>query len=114
VGEEELLWGIVPVAEVLVLLNSLVLEESSDADDKPIIELVKTDLRNAESLDEQNFPHVHEDHSPATALERMSAHHCTTLPVVDRANVRWLRGIVEFDDLVESYGLPRKSANWPS
>jgi CIC family chloride channel protein len=114
VGEEELLWGIVPVAEVLVLLNSLVLEESSDADDKPIIELVKTDLRNAESLDEQTFQHVHEDHSPATALERMSAHHCTTLPVVDRANVRWLRGIVEFDDLVESYGLPRKSANWPS
>jgi len=112
VGEDELLWGIVPVEDVMVLLNSLVLEESSDAEDKPIIELVKTDLRDAESLDEPTFPHVHEDHPPSVALERMSAHHSTTLPVVDRANVRWLKGIVEFEDLIESYGVPRKSVKW--
>jgi len=112
VGEDELLWGIVPVADVMAVLHRRILEESSDAEDTPIMDLVKTDLRNAESLDEPVFPHVHEDHSPATALERMSAHHCTTLPVVDRANVRWMKGVLEFDELIESYGVPRTAVKW--
>ncbi len=70
--------------------------------------LVKMDLRNADLLQEPTFPHVHEDQPAATALERMSAHHRAILPVVDRANVRWLKGIVDFDDLIESYGIRDK------
>jgi CIC family chloride channel protein len=99
VGKDELLWGIVSAED---------LADVGDADERPVADLVKTDLRNADLLSEPTFPHVHEDQTAATALERMSAHHLTVLPVVDRANVRWMKGIVDFDDLVESYGVGRR------
>ena len=99
IGEDELLWGIVQSSEVTA---------AGEPVDRPIMALVKIDLRNADVLQEPTFPHVHEDQPAATALERMSTHHCAILPVVDRANVRWLKGIVDFDDLIESYGIRDK------
>jgi chloride channel protein, CIC family len=98
-GEDELLRGIVPVSDVMA---------ASDSADKAVLELVKIDLSNPELQQEPTFPHVHEDQPAGTALERMAAHQCTVLPVVDRANVRWLKGLVDFDDLIESYGLAGK------
>src|SRR5215831_9078816 len=45
-------------------------------------------------LPKRNFPHVHRDHSLAQALDRLAAARLDLLPVVNRANVRKLEGIV--------------------
>jgi chloride channel protein, CIC family len=55
-------------------------------------------------LDGKEFPHVHPDHSLAIALERMSAAHLDALPVVSRAGVHKLEGMVALKDVLESYG----------
>jgi CIC family chloride channel protein len=51
------------------------------------------------------FPHVHTDHSLEIALERMGAAHVDILPVVSRANIHELMGIVKLSDVLEFYGL---------
>ena len=55
-----------------------------------------------ESLD---FPHVHTDHALHLALERMSAAHLEVLPVVNRADVHRLEGIVTLKDVLDSYSI---------
>jgi chloride channel protein, CIC family len=52
-----------------------------------------------------DFPHVHTDHSLEIALERMGAAHVDVLPVVSRANIHELLGIVKLNDVLEFYGL---------
>ena len=52
------------------------------------------------------FPHVHVDHSLHLALDRMGASQLDLLPVVSRANVHELRGVVTLDDILAQYGLP--------
>ena len=41
------------------------------------------------------FPHLHADHSLDVALDRMGALHLDLLPVVSRANIHELLGVVE-------------------
>jgi chloride channel protein, CIC family len=52
-----------------------------------------------------NFPHVHPDQSLDLALERMGANQLDVLPVVNRANVHKLEGIVTLRDVLDSYGV---------
>jgi CIC family chloride channel protein len=52
-----------------------------------------------------DFPHLHADQSFDLALSRMGSSHTDLLPVVSRANVHELLGVVRFHDLLESYGL---------
>src|SRR5664279_3007925 len=52
-----------------------------------------------------NFPHVHSDQGLDPALERMEANQIDVLPVVDRANVHKLEGIVTLRDVLEFYGV---------
>jgi CIC family chloride channel protein len=49
------------------------------------------------------FPHVHADHSLNTALDRMGSAGLDALPVVSRANVHQLLGIVTVDDVLALY-----------
>ena len=51
------------------------------------------------------FPHVHVDHSLHQALERMGASQLDLLPVVSRANVHELRGVVTLEDVLAQYGV---------
>ena len=53
------------------------------------------------------FPHLHPDHSVGLALQRMGETASTVLPVVSRANVRQLLGIVTLGDIFDSYGVSR-------
>jgi len=55
-----------------------------------------------ETLD---FPHVHADHPLYLALERMSKAHVDMLPVVNRADIHKLEGIVTLRDVLDSYGV---------
>ena len=56
-------------------------------------------------LEGPEFPHVHSDQSLAVALERMGAAHVDALPVVSRADVHKLEGIVALEDILKLYGL---------
>jgi len=60
--------------------------------------------------DAKDFPHVHPDHSLSLALERMGTTKLHVLPVVSRANVRQLLGIVVLEDVLEAYGIGRSAA----
>lgn len=56
-------------------------------------------------LDTTYFPHVHSDQSLDVALERMGSNHVQVLPVVSRADIHELLGVVTLGDVLESYGL---------
>jgi CIC family chloride channel protein len=83
---------------VIGVINRFKLEqESVDGADRKLRELV----------DPVAFPHVHADQSLDLALERMGANQIEILPVVNRADVRKVEGIVTLRDVLNSYGLNR-------
>jgi CIC family chloride channel protein len=67
------------------------------------------DKRLSELVDPTDFPHVHPDHSLHLALDRMGASQLDLLPVVNRANVHQLEGVVTLQDVLAFYGVgPRE------
>jgi chloride channel protein, CIC family len=62
-----------------------------------------------ELLGGHEFPHLHSDHSLDVALDRMGATHTDLLPVVSRANVHQLLGVVRLQDVLKSYGVENAS-----
>lgn len=56
------------------------------------------------------LPHVHPDHSLSLALERMGLSGLKVLPVVSRANIRQLLGVVVLDDILGAYGVAKPPA----
>jgi len=58
-------------------------------------------------LTADNFPHVHADHTLDLAMRRMAQTGLTTLPVVSRANVRELTGLISLEDIMATYGLEK-------
>lgn len=59
----------------------------------------------SELIDARVFPHVHVDHSLHLALERMGATQLDVLPVVSRADVHKLEGIITLRDVLDLYGV---------
>jgi CIC family chloride channel protein len=53
------------------------------------------------------FCHLHPDHSLSLALERMGTSGLNVLPVVSRANVHLLLGVVVLDDVLAAYGVTK-------
>ena len=62
---------------------------------KPISELV----------DALTFPHVHGDHTLDWALDRMGAARLDVLPVVSRADIHKLEGVITIGDILDAYGV---------
>ncbi len=54
--------------------------------------------------------HVHPDHSLSLALERMGTCGVNVLPVVSRANVHQLVGIVALEDILNTYGVAKRGS----
>jgi CIC family chloride channel protein len=92
-------WLVMDERGVIGVINRFKLEQESSVDgaDKQLRELV----------DPLAFPHVHADQSLDLALERMGANQVEILPVVNRADVRKVEGIVTLRDVLNSYGLNR-------
>ena len=65
--------------------------------------------RLTELVDSSHFPHVHLDHSLHFALDRMGASQLDVLPVVSRADVHKLDGIVTLHDVLDTYGVGSRS-----
>jgi chloride channel protein, CIC family len=56
-------------------------------------------------IDTVYFPHVHADQPLHLALERMGAANLDVLPVVSRASIHDLMGVVLLSDILNSYGI---------
>ena len=54
------------------------------------------------------FHHLHPDHSLSLALERMGTSGLNVLPVVSRANVHLLVGVVVLGDILAAYGVTKR------
>jgi len=84
-----------------VIIPSRLEQELADGPEKPLNDLV----------DPLAFPHVHTDQGLELALERMGANQLEILPVVSRANVHKLEGVVTLADILRAYGVsPREDA----
>jgi CIC family chloride channel protein len=66
----------------------------------------------SELVDPLAFPHIHPDHGLDLALERMGMNQVEILPVVGRANVHELKGIVTLRDVLDAYGVVRAGWNF--
>jgi len=61
--------------------------------------------RLKELIDGGDFPHLHMDQPISVALERLGASKVNALPVVNRANIHKLEGIVTLKDILTLYGI---------
>jgi len=103
VGDAEGLWGMIRRSE---------LEQAADegASNQKVAEIVRERSRSGYSPAEDP-PHVHPDHSLSLALERMGTLGLNVLPVVSRANVRQLIGIITLDDILAAYGMAKRGSS---
>ncbi|HME13564.1 MAG TPA: chloride channel protein [Candidatus Acidoferrum sp.] len=65
--------------------------------------------RLLELLDTKGFPHVHADHTLTAALDRMGTTQLDLLPVVSRANLRSLEGVITLQGVLALYGVGAKN-----
>jgi CIC family chloride channel protein len=68
------------------------------------------DKKLSDLLPSPDFPHVHADQALHLALERMSAARLDLLPVVNRADVHKLEGIITLRDVLDSYGVDTRGS----
>jgi CIC family chloride channel protein len=91
-------WLVTDQRGVVGVINRARLEREVEEDaDKKLDEL----------MDAMVFPHVHPDQGLDLALERMGANQIEILPVVNRADVHKLEGIVTMRDVLDAYGVSR-------
>jgi CIC family chloride channel protein len=57
------------------------------------------------------FPHIHADQGIDLALERMGENHLDLLPVVSRADVHQIEGIVTLQDVLDAFGVPQTESS---
>jgi chloride channel protein, CIC family len=55
-------------------------------------------------LTDPDFPHLHSDQPLSVALDRLGSSHFDALPVVSRADLHRLEGIVTLQDVLNLYG----------
>ena len=91
-------WLVVDQRGVIGVINLAKLEqELAEGAEKKMSALV----------DSLVFPHVHSDQGMDLALERMGSNQIDILPVVSRADVHKLLGVVTLPDVLASYGVNR-------
>jgi chloride channel protein, CIC family len=95
-ASESRTWLVTDRRGVVGIINLPTLErELAEGATKRLSELVVT----------RTFPHVHPDQGLDLALERMGENQIEMLPVVSRADVHKLEGIVSLGDILDSYGV---------
>ena len=93
------IWPIADKGYFLGILNKEDLEVAfvDGRKEQPLASLVET----------LHVPHVHADHALHLALERMSKYHLDVLPVIHRADLHKLEGVVTLPDVLDAYGIDR-------
>jgi CBS domain-containing protein len=102
VGDAKGLWGMIRSSE---------LEQAADegAANQRLAEILSEPSRRGQATDEKP-PYVHPDHSLSLALERMGTTGLNVLPVVSRANVRQLIGIIALEDILDAFGVAKRGS----
>ena len=95
-------WLVTDGPQVMGVINLATLEQGvQECPEKQLVNFVAT----------IHFPHVHADQGLDQALERMGANRIQLLPVVSRADVHELLGVVTLKDVLQAYGVgPSDSA----
>ena len=75
--------------------------------ERELAEGADKDKKLGELVDALIFPHVHPDQGLDLALERMGANQIEILPVVNRADMHKLEGVVTLRDVLHAYGVSR-------
>jgi CIC family chloride channel protein len=105
-----------PVRQALEHLNlhgirTVLVQSNAGLEGAVTLEMLRSALekdaasRLSDVLPKEEFPHVHRDHTIAQALDRMGSARMDLLPVVSRANVRQLEGVVTLRDVLDRYGI---------
>jgi chloride channel protein, CIC family len=104
-------WPVVDAEGLRGMIRNRELEHATaeGASNKKIGEILREGALSAYSTAEE-LPHVHPDHSLSLALERMGASGLNVLPVVSRANVRQLIGVIALDDILDAYGVAKRGS----
>lgn len=87
-----------------IALAQLEQEMAAGRGDRLLGDLLPTDVPNP-LLTSENFPHLHMDHPLDIALRRMAQSKLNVLPVVERADIRDLRGVISLQDILQAYGV---------
>ncbi|HEX5229232.1 MAG TPA: chloride channel protein [Bryobacteraceae bacterium] len=87
-----------------VALAQLEQEMAAGHGDRLLGDLLPTHVPNP-ALTSETFPHLHMDHPLDIALRRMAQSKLNVLPVVGRADIRDLKGVVSLQDVLQAYGL---------
>jgi chloride channel protein, CIC family len=88
----------------MITLKQVEQEMEAGHADRTLGELLPADVPNS-LLTTDNFPHLHMDHPLDMALRRMAHSKLNVLPVVGRADVRDLKGVVSLKDILQAYGV---------
>ena len=104
-------WPVVGAEGLWGMIRTSAIEHAAaeGASNKKVAEILREDGLLGDSTPEA-LPHVHPDHSLSVALERMGTSGLHVLPVVSRANVRQLLGIVVLDDVLGAYGVAKQDS----
>jgi CIC family chloride channel protein len=94
-------WPVCDASGVIGIIPLRTLREASSQDGGGNRKLM-------EFVDAEDFPHLHSDHPLNVALERFGAEQLDLLPVVSRANVHKLEGIVTVSDVLAVYRVTPK------
>ena len=89
-------WPVLDTRGIVGVITLDALEKAAAADD--------ANRKLGDQMTPLNFPHLHSDQSLNLALERMSETQLDVLPVVSRANIHELEGILTLQDVLDSYG----------
>jgi chloride channel protein, CIC family len=81
--------------------------------DRVLGELLPVDVPNP-LLTSESFPHLHMDHPLDMALRRMAHSKLNVLPVVGRADIRDLKGVVSLKDILQAYGVAGEKEATPA
>jgi CIC family chloride channel protein len=103
-------WPIADAGGLLAMVRSSDLEQAADdgAANRRVADILREDSLRRPSTTAEDIPYVHPDHSLSLALERMGAGGLNVLPVVSRANLRQLIGIIALDDILDAYGVAKR------
>jgi CIC family chloride channel protein len=80
-------------------------------DSSTVGQLLRQTAEGADGV--EGFAHVHSDEQLSQALARMGESGHTVLPVVSRANVRVVLGVVTLRDILRAYGVERGEPSTP-
>ena len=102
-------WPIADAEGLVAMVRSSDLEQAVEdgASNQRVAQILREDLVSGPTTAE-DIPHVYPDHSLSLALERMGTSGLNVLPVVSRANLRQLIGIIALDDILNAYGVTKR------